>query len=103
MLIKIKIYHIVIQVVNICYFKIKYAHPGLEVLEELVIAKTIHYGIRTHGPIHGVMKGCVKLISLMQIVKEKLMAICWEMEHGAGMSEEERSAHLFHVVQNLSL
>ena len=61
-------------------------------------AKTIRYGIRILGPIHGVMKGCVKLISLMQIVKEKLMVIFLEMEHGAGMIEEEQSAHLFHVI-----
>lgn len=81
----------------ICYFKIRYVPPGLEVLEELVIAKTIHYGIRRLGPIHGVMKGCVKLIRLMQIAKEKLMAICLEMEHGAGMREEGHSAHLLHV------
>ena len=85
------------------FFKIRFALPGLEALEELVIAKTIHYGITTLGPIHGVMKGCVKLISNIQVVKEKLMAICLEMEHGAGMSEEEHSAHLIHVVHNLSL
>ena len=47
------------------YFKIRYVLPGLEVLEEFVIAKTIHYGIRTPGLIHGVMMGCVKSISLM--------------------------------------
>ena len=56
---------IIIQVKIIYYFKIRYVLPGLEVLEEFVIAKTIHYGIRTPGLIHGVMMGCVKSISLM--------------------------------------
>ena len=67
------------------------------VLVDLVLVKTIRFGIQIRGQIHGVTRVYVKSISLINFAKERQMVICSEMEHGAGTKEEGLNAHLVHV------
>ena len=66
-------------------------------LVDLVLVKVIQFGIRIRGQIPGATTVCVKSISLINFAKERQMAICSEMEHGAGTKGEGLNAHSAHV------
>ena len=67
------------------------------VLVDLVLVKIIQSGIRIRGQTPGATRVCVKSISLINFAKEKRMAICSEMVHGAGTKKGGLNAHSAHV------